>query len=288
MTRRGFLGVSAACLAASAALAKETKPATERIAILSDEVAPGFGEAAALCAPFGVRTFELRCLDGPRIPDVTDEALDAVVRIARERDLVLAGISPGLFKIAVDDPAVEKHLGVSLDACFRVMDRLDSRRMTVFSFLRGDSKEPGAPEAAIEKLALARERCLAADVDMQIENVAGAWADTGENLSLVARAVGVKVVWDPGNAAAAGGECFPAGHAAVRDLVGHVHIKDWRPEVGWAVLGEGVLDWPGQLTALEADGYEGHYCIESHLEDDRVDVARRNAEYLRARLAPRP
>jgi sugar phosphate isomerase/epimerase len=284
VTRRRFLAVTAACLAAGAARAKETKPAVERIAILSDEVAPGFGEAAALCAPFGVRAFELRCLDGPRIPDVTDEALDAVLRVAKERDLTLAGISPGLFKVGLDDPAVEKHLGPSLDACFRVMDRLGSRRMTVFSFLRGESKEPGAPDAAIEKLRVAHKRCLAAGVDMQIENVAGAWADTGENLSLVARAVGAKVVWDPGNAAAAGGECFPAGYAAVRDLVGHVHIKDWRPDVGWAILGEGVLDWPGQLAALEADGYEGYYCIESHLKDDRVEVARRNADYLRARL----
>lgn len=285
MTRRGFIRASSALLAAGLARADDVPPATERIAILSDEVAANYAEAVRLADGFGVRAFELRSLDGPRIPDVTDAALDEVVHVTKERGVTLAGISPGLFKLPVGDAAVEAHLTTRLDACFRVMDRLDTHRMTVFSFMRGDSRDPGAPEEAIEKLRAAADRCRRTGVDMQVENVAGGWADTGGNLSLIARAVGVKVVWDPGNAQAAGGEGFPSGYQAVRDLVGHVHVKDWTREDGWRILGQGTMDWPGQLAALADDGYAGFYCIESHLKEHVVEGARANAEYLRGHLS---
>lgn len=287
MTRRGFLRTSGALLAVGGVRAERVPPATERIAILSDEVAPSFAEAVRLAESFGVRAFELRCLDGSRIPDVTEAAVDEVVRVANERGVRLAGISPGLFKLRLRDPQVEAHLTIRLDACLRILDRLRTRRMTVFAFMRGESREPGAPEEAIEKLRAAAERCRAADVEMQIENVAGGWADTGENLSLVARAVGVRVVWDPGNAYEAGGEGFPAGYERIRDLVGHVHIKDWQEGLGWRILGQGAMDWPGQLAALAGDGYTGFYCIESHLNENVVGGARANAEYLRRHLAQR-
>ena len=29
-------------------------------------------------------------------------------------------------------------------------------------------------------------------------------------------------------------------------------------------VGDGVVDWPGQLQAFVEDGYEGHLCLETH------------------------
>jgi 3-dehydroquinate dehydratase type I len=60
MTRRGFLGVTAACLAASAALAKETKPAAERIAILREAVRLGADYVDVEAATDSARKAELR------------------------------------------------------------------------------------------------------------------------------------------------------------------------------------------------------------------------------------
>jgi len=103
---------------------------------------------------------------------------------------------------------------------------------------------------------------------MVIENTRLCWGDTGAHLAEIARAVGVKVVWDPANAAAASEEADPGGYTAVRDLIAHVHLKNWRPDVGWVTLDDGVVDPAAQIRALEHDGYAGFYCIESHRPDD--------------------
>ena len=38
----------------------------------------------------------------------------------------------------------------------------------------------------------------------------------------------------------------------------------------WALVEEGVVDWPAQLRALEQDGYEGFIVVETHLGDSRT------------------
>ena len=49
----------------------------------------------------------------------------------------------------------------------------------------------------------------------------------------------------------------------------HAHLKDAgeNPETGEmesVPVGEGVIDWQGQLQAFVDDGYEGHLCLETH------------------------
>jgi sugar phosphate isomerase/epimerase len=76
------------------------------------------------------------------------------------------------------------------------------------------------------------------------------------------------VVWDPANALVAGEIPFPEGYRRLPPArVGHVHAKDCRIENGcpvWQPLGEGSVDWKGQVAALEADGYGGWISLETH------------------------
>ena len=49
----------------------------------------------------------------------------------------------------------------------------------------------------------------------------------------------------------------------------HAHLKDAAPnpdtgEMESVPVGDGVIDWQGQLQAFIDDGYDGHLCLETH------------------------
>jgi sugar phosphate isomerase/epimerase len=257
----------------------------KRLAIVSDEAAPGFTEAVKVCLPLGIRAFELRSLYGKRAPYVPEEAVKEVLTAVREHDLTLLGISPGFCKVELSDPTVEQEFEAGFAQAFRLMDRLGVRRMTVFSYRRTD-REASIPSHVLDLLQRAATLCQQEGVELLIENSAQCWADTGEHLADVARAVGVHVTWDPANAAASGGDAYPTGYRAVRDRVAHVHLKNWQPARGWVYLNDGVANLAGQVQALEADGYQGYYCIESHRWTDPA-ATKTNARQLLALLGQR-
>jgi sugar phosphate isomerase/epimerase len=66
----------------------------------------------------------------------------------------------------------------------------------------------------------------------------------------------------------AGETPFPAGWEASRAHVAHVHVKDARAaedgSLKWTVVGEGQIDYHGQLAALKASGYDGVISLETH------------------------
>ena len=262
-------------------------PLCDRLAIVSDEAATRFGEAIGVCLPLGICAYELRNLPGGRVPYAHPEAIDEVVTQVASHDLRIIGISPGFCKRPLDDPAVETEFTVGLDAAFRLLDRLDTRRMTIFSLVRTGREAP-IPPHVFDLLRRVEARCRAQGVEMLIENSPQCWADTGEHLAEVARAVGVGVTWDPANSAAAGGEAYPAGYIAVRDLVAHFHAKNWRPGIGPVYINDGVVDFAGQVVALQQDGYGGYYCIESHRWSDPAATQTNARQLLDLLAAARP
>ena len=77
----------------------------------------------------------------------------------------------------------------------------------------------------------------------------------------------LQVVWDPANCYVAGENPYPEGYGKlpVARIV-HMHAKDCKaghPPV-WCALGDGAIDWKGQIAALARDGYKGWINLETH------------------------
>ena len=76
--------------------------------------------------------------------------------------------------------------------------------------------------------------------------------------------------WDPGNAATFPGSMpYPDGYNLLpKNRIGHCHAKSVirKPDGKWewAPVGAGVVDWVGQLRALERDGYRYAVSLETH------------------------
>lgn len=253
---------------------------TERLAILSDEAAEDFAEALRICLPLGIRQYELRALPGGRLPYADEAAIQAVEDLVKEHGLKLIGMSPGFCKQPVDDPKSETEITQGVPDAFGVMERLGIHRMTVFSYRRTGDRDAPTPQRALENLERLAEACRAEGVEMLIENVSSCWGDTGRNVAEIAKAVGVRIVWDPANAEASGEPGYPDGYEHVKHIVAHTHFKDWLPDEGWVYIGDGQCDIAGQVAALKADEYPGAYCLEPHQFDDPEPAATENARRL--------
>ncbi|MFH1569387.1 MAG: TIM barrel protein, partial [Gemmatimonadota bacterium] len=142
-----------------------------------------------------------------------------------------------------------------------------------------------------------------------LENEAVCWGATGLEAAALIRRIGhpnLRLCWDPGNSARAGSrDPYPGEYGQLRDLVAHVHLKNYQPGPGrWSPMEVGIVDWPGQLAALARDGYHGFLVLETHTEvplaefglenaaeaglTPREAATHRNLAYLRALLAGAP
>lgn len=255
-----------------------------RLAIVSDEASDSFTEAVNIALPLGIRAYEIRGLNTGRFPDVGDEDIEAVLAAVQAHGLTVIGVSPGFFKHTTDDPQTDITLQTKLPDAFRLMDRLGVRRLTIFSFKREGGRSAPIPDRVLEYLSKAARLCQHEGVQMLIENSASTWGDTGANLGYLAQTLSVPIVWDPGNAAAAGETAYPDGYQAVRDSVAHVHFKNWLPQIDSVAINEGVVDLAAQVVALKADRYPGYYCVEPHQWDNREAAVQINTRQLLALL----
>ena len=81
----------------------------------------------------------------------------------------------------------------------------------------------------------------------------------------------LRAIWDPSNGFVSGEEdAFPAGYRRVKPYMAHVQVKDAvvaDPATGltrWERIGDGAVDFVGQLRALKEDEYTGYVSIETH------------------------
>lgn len=257
----------------------------DRMAIVSDEANSDFVKAVEICLPLGIRAYELRNLPGGRLPYCEESGVQAVIDTARAQGLTLLGVSPGFFKQKFDNPARMKELEEGLPLTFRLMGRLGVRRITLFTFPR-EGETPLPPQAVLDFLGEAYGRCKREGFEVVVENNAGHWADTGAHMAAIARALDIKLTWDPANAAASGEQAVPDGYGAVRDYTVHAHLKNWTPEKKNIVpLSDGIVDIAEQVRLLKADGYPGYYCLEPHQWKEGPAAVRRDAGTLMRYLA---
>jgi sugar phosphate isomerase/epimerase len=122
------------------------------------------------------------------------------------------------------------------------------------------------------KLQQAVGRCAKDSIILLLENEMSCNTATGEEAANVLKAIPSKnfmLNWDPGNAAAIGGTPFPTGYELLpNDRIGHCHCKDVvsMPDhkYEWAPVGAGMVDWVGQLQALQRDGFQYGLSLETH------------------------
>ena len=244
-----------------------------QIAIVTDEISQDFETAVVLGLEWGIGNFEIRSVYLQRVPDISERERTAVLRTIKEYGVNITAISPGLFKIPLESEQVEAHLNEKLYAAFEFAREVETKKVIVFGFLPPQGVDHSTyPQQVVDLLGEAAQKAAQEGVVLSLENEPICWADTGQRTAQIVSQVGAKslgINWDPCNAICSGEVLpYPEGYEKVKRYMNHLHIKDAvRDSTGrWRCvnLGEGEVDWRGQIEALIADAFDEYYTVETH------------------------
>lgn len=254
------------------------------LGIITDEVSQDFERALDLVLDWELRTVEVRTLWEKNVVDLTPAEIDRARTALESRGLTVSCIASPLFKASLreGDEAPDSagfftvHTGLAshpevLSRAIMAARVLGARTIRTFSFWRQIDRTQllsGIASHLREAAAVAAEEGFT----LALENEFSCNAATGQETADLLAAIGrtdVGAIWDPANALVAGETPFPHGYVRLRGRVRHVHVKDCVRSVGpgqgpWRLLGQGDVDWRGQLAALRGDRYAGPLTLEPH------------------------
>jgi sugar phosphate isomerase/epimerase len=258
-----------------------------RLAVINDEITQDFEKACQIVSvDFGLSWIELRSMWNKNVTELDAKHIDEARKILTEHKLRVTDIASPLFKTdwpgaprssqsetrdqfhADFDASAQDKL---LEHCITLAKSFDADRIRCFDFWRLDDQKPYR-EAINAKLRHAAERCAKENIVLLLENEMSCNTATGEEATAVLKAIpnqNFMLNWDPGNAAALGTTPYPNGYDALpKDRIGHCHCKDVVRKHGhkydWAPVGGGIVDWVGQLQALQRDGFHFGLSLETH------------------------
>jgi len=255
------------------------------LAILTDELSLDINEALEEGKALGFRKFELRCADSyeHRVPYLNSKVESRILKEVEQKEIEITALTPGIFKIGLSDTAkIKEELEVTLPKTCELAVQLGVPRVIAFSFM---TNEGGSSKDAVERIKEAGQVAEQFGLQLSVENEPGFFCDTGLRTAALVESIGAKNVginWDCANALVAGEVAYPIGYEAVLPLIQNIHIKDAIPipPDKWEnrLVGDGGVNWLGQLHAILKDKPVSHITLETHvfpvLESTREDVRR--------------
>jgi sugar phosphate isomerase/epimerase len=289
ISRRSFVAGLGAAGGLAAAVALHAQPACPfRLSVINDEISQDFDFVCSVAAhDFGLQWIELRGMWNKNLTELDAGEIDRARQILAKYNLRVTDIASPLYKtdwpgapVSKESPHRDqfhadfdfKQQDALLDHCIGLAKTFQTDRIRCFDFWRLDDVKPYR-EAINQKLREAARACAKSSLILLLENEMSCNTATGEEAAATLAAVtepNLMLNWDPGNAATFPGNIpYPNGYDLLpKGRVGHCHAKNVirKPDGKWewAPVGEGVVDWPGQLRALQRDGYRFAVSLETH------------------------
>ncbi len=267
--------------------AAEVKPL--ELGIVSDEIAADFRTAAGHGISWGITRYEIRCLASGRVPDVNMAEWEDAVAAAREHGLTITALSPGILKHSLDrSDDLERELRETLPRTIDCAWQCGAGLIIVFGVQRSKAETAGDHSRVVDLLRRAADAAESAGMRIAIENEPGFHCDTGAATRAIIDEVGSPALganWDPCNAYGTEEIPYPDGYAAIKPVILNVHAKDTARGslIQCVPVGEGAIDWEGQIRALVADAIVPHVTIETHCLP-LVEQSAKNVRTLRSLL----
>jgi sugar phosphate isomerase/epimerase len=260
------------------------------LGIVSDEVSADFGEAAQHAKQWGISIFEIRVLKTGRIPAVERTELQEVKTVINDQGLTITALSPGIFKLPVSQAVgLEGELTTTLPKTLALAHEFGASMVIVFGFQREKNENIDNFFRALELMRQAAEIAGKEGIKLVIENEPGFWCDSGANTAKLLANVDspwLRSNWDPCNGYGTPETPFPNGYESVKKFIANVHVKDTREGalIRCVPVGEGAIDWKGQLEAIVRDQIVKHVTIETHCLP-LVEKSKQNVDTLKRYLA---
>jgi L-ribulose-5-phosphate 3-epimerase len=238
-----------------------------RIGAVTDVFSPDVTKAAVLMRELGMRGAELRTAGGGNILEIEDVEVDRALAALRDNKLEVVAIASPLLKCTLADWPAQSVLA---ERAFEIAKRAGAGIVRVFSGLRVSEPET-VFERVVDMLQELSDKAGRHRLIIGLENDRSCNISTAQEMGGVLAAIdhsNLQVVWDPASAYISGEKPFPSGYQMLdATRIALVHAKDCTLEGAkpvWEPLGEGDIDWQGQIDALAGDSYEGFIHLETY------------------------
>ncbi len=244
-----------------------------KLSVVSDEISYDFQSAVEIGCEWGLRNYEIRLAWLERVPYIPQKGVDIIKKAIKNYHINITTVSPGAFKVSLDSEEMEIHRKKLLQSTFKLAREFNTDRVTIFGVKRSPQDKEGDYQQVIDIIGEATNLAEREEFTLMLENEPGWWADTGANTAKIIKDIGsknLKINWDLANAFSAGEIPYPVGYRFVKDYVINVHVKrafkDTEGETRYLTIERDVIDWRGQIQALDKDNYAGYIAIETHFE----------------------
>lgn len=244
-----------------------------KVGVIGDEVSQDFETVVNFVKDFNLDSIEIRSVWDKPPHELTDADIDKMKELLDGTDIEIIGIASPFFKCDMDNAEERKeHLEI-LQGCIRTAKSFDTNLIRTFVFWDTGQTE----ERWDEVLSAYNEPIRIIDGEGIILGMENESTTSLSTAKLTARFIeeidspNIRGIWDPANEAhATDGETpYPDAYNRMKPTMIHAHLKDAGPnpesgEIESVPVGDGVIDWQGQLQAFVDEGYEGHLCLETH------------------------
>jgi len=255
-----------------------------KLAILTDEISQDLDTVIRFATELKLDGIEVRSLFGKAFKDLSKSDLKDIAKAAQDAGLAIAGAASPVFKCDLDSASqIADHVELFKRSA-EAAQILGTDIVRVFAFLRrtNPATSDDLKRAAAEFPKLL-EVVAGTGIRVGLENeascVVASGAETKEFLSHLPNDPQLTVVWDPCNVLYIPGTSDPVhdDFPLIADRVGHVHFKDAardgdQPAPTCLELGTGSIDFPGQLAALKARGFNSWVSLETHWRTVPLDA----------------
>jgi len=241
------------------------------IGVVTDEISDDLGEAIEIAKSWELEHIELHKIWGKNICDVDEATLSKAIGMVRSSGLTVTSIDSLTLRCQLDnDEEYSQHIKHLLKS-IEIAPLFNTNVVRLFSFQKEENVEEKWNQI-FEKMELPIKIAEREGVILGFENASSMNIGTSDDLEKLFEhfdSPNLKLIWDPGNAYAAGEKTsFPDGYEKVKSKTIHVHLKDAiLDEQGknvWKPIGQGNVDYKGQLEALHKDSYKGVIALETH------------------------
>lgn len=234
---------------------------------VTDIFSPDVAAAAAQICELGFQGAELRTIDGQNILEVGKTELDRALTALRENNLEVVAIASPLLKCSLEEWKTQSR---QAERAFDIAKLAGARIVRVFSGTRAADPE-SVFERVVDILQDLADKAAQRGLVIGLENDRACNISTAQEMGGVLAAIdhsNLQVVWDPASAYISGEKPFPTGYQMLDTArIALVHAKDCTLEGHkpvWEPLGDGDIDWQGQIDALAEDGYGGFIHLETY------------------------
>ena len=238
-----------------------------RLGVITDEVSQDFEVALDFAKNYGLDCVELRSAYEKGPFDYTEEDILAIKALSDRYGIPVTAISSPMFKCEYSEENIKLHTE-KFKKLLGFAKILGAKKIRCFDFLKNEGVTREMIRDAYKEAYAAAE---ADGVSILIESEPTTNSQCCRDIKELVETVNLplfKALYDPGNNIYATDEIpYPDGYLAIKDLIGHVHIKDAKREgvvtVG-AAVGEGAVNYPALFAELKRVGYDGDIMLETH------------------------